>query len=211
MLIREKALRVAEAELKRGVKEDPPGSNSGPRVNLYLKSAGLGPGYPWCMAFVNWCYRQAGLDLKHPNEASVGFFEAWAKEHGYLVGRPQPGDIVCYRWDGDDWPDHVGIVKEVGPTRIRVIEGNTAVGDDTNGGRVMLRSRSLSRCLFVRIPGAVSVKPKPTASTGGVVYVDVDRPGPNDLEHQSVENPALWARLKVWAKAKKPFAVKPRG
>lgn len=52
-------------------------------------------------------------------------------------------------------------------------------------------------------------KPKPTSSTGGVVRLDVE--GPATLSGQSVENPALWARLKLWARRGKPFRVTPRG
>src|ERR1035437_5939071 len=40
-----------------GVCEDPPGSNKGPRVNEYLHSVGLGPGYSWCAGFVYWVFR----------------------------------------------------------------------------------------------------------------------------------------------------------
>lgn len=151
MTYREKALRIAEGEL--GVTEFPPGTNRGPRVNQYLAAADLGPGYPWCMAFVNWAYKQAGLDLEYPNEASVGFFLDWAKRNGYVVHAPQRGDVVCYRFDADDWPDHTGIVVDASLTRIVAIEGNTAYGDDANGGKVMHRTRQTARCAFVRIPG----------------------------------------------------------
>lgn len=151
MTYREKALLEALQEL--GVTEQPAGSNWGPRVSQYLKSAGLSFPAPWCMAFVNWSYRQAGLDLEHPNEASVGFFLDWGRRNGWVVEKPVPGDIVCYQFTSDNWPDHVGIVKDVGVGRIVAVEGNTAYGDDANGGKVMLRSRSTSRCAFVRIPG----------------------------------------------------------
>lgn len=153
------ALRHALGEV--GVKEEPPGSNSGPRVNQYLRSAGLGPGFPWCMAFVNWCYRQAGLDLEHPNEASVGFFQDWASRHGYIVSSPRVADIVCYRFDSDNWPDHVGIVTAVGPNRIKAVEGNTSLASDDNGGTVMVRDRAISRCAFVRVPGVVPKRAEP--------------------------------------------------
>lgn len=157
MTYREKALAVATGEL--GVHEDPAGSNSGPRVNVYLASAGLGPGYPWCMAFVNYCFRQAGLKIEHPNKASVGFFEDWARKNGHIVYDPAPGDVVCYRFDADNWPDHTGIVESVSGKTITVIEGNTAYGDDANGGKVMRRRRNLNRCTFARIPGDVPVSP----------------------------------------------------
>lgn len=171
MQYRLKALEIARAEL--GVHEDPAGSNSGPRVNEYLRSAGLGPGYPWCMAFVNWCYRQAGFNIEHRNEASVGFFEEFARRNGWLVSAKEaaPGDIVCYRFNRDNWPDHVGIVETIGPGRLVAIEGNTAIGDDANGGKVMRRSRAVRNCKFARIPGGPPAPRKPREAR-----YDVDGP-----------------------------------
>ena len=159
MTYREQALLYAIAEI--GVRESPSGSNSGPRVNEYLASAGLGPGYPWCMAFLHFCFRRAGLVLDHPNLASVGFFESWARSNGYLVPTPERGDLVCYRFDGDDWPDHVGIVERVEGGTIYTVEGNTALGNDANGGMVMRRSRPLHRVKFARIPGQAAPTPDP--------------------------------------------------
>jgi hypothetical protein len=150
---REAALRKAITQI--GVTENPPGSNSGTMVDKYLAQAGLNPGYPWCMAFVNWCYAQVGLDIEHPNEASVGFFESWAKQNGMLVAVPQRGDIICYRYDGDDWPDHVGIIESHSGSVLNTVEGNTGIGHDANGGKVMRRERTFHRVKFARIPGFV--------------------------------------------------------
>jgi hypothetical protein len=36
------------------------GRNDGVEVEAYLRSVGLGKGYPWCAAFTNWCLLQAG-------------------------------------------------------------------------------------------------------------------------------------------------------
>ena len=158
MFIREKALRIAIGEL--GVKEHPPGSNTGPRVREYQAATSLGgTGWPWCMAFVCWCYKQAGHVLPYPT-ASVGLFVGWATKVGEVVTRPYRGDIVCYRFDADNWPDHTGIVERVlGLPRggkawyIKTIEGNTSAGNDANGGQVQRRWRYAPRCTFVRIPG----------------------------------------------------------
>lgn len=184
---REAALKVAVSQL--GVTEDPAGSNSGPRVNEYLRSTGLGPGYPWCMAFVHWCFKKAGVDLG--GGASVGNFEAWGKQHGALVVNPQPGDIVCYRFDADNWPDHVGIVETVSTDKsIHTIEGNTAYGNDANGGKVMRRIRRINRCSFVRIPGSVP-EPRVTVVKDGRVW----------LKRQKLSNPTVWRRVKAAARS----------
>jgi hypothetical protein len=157
-----RALERARRDIKAGVKEDPPRSNWSPRIKQYLATTGLNypkpPGAPWCMAAVSWCYAMEGVDLG--GGASVGFFEAWAAKHGMLFpDRPFAGDIVCYRFDADNWPDHVGIVDRVLAVRwrgkvfagwLRVAEGNTAVGNDANGGKYMFRYRWAKRTKFVR-------------------------------------------------------------
>lgn len=149
---------LLRARSQVGVTEHPPGSNDGPRIRLYRDSVapGLPPG-PWCMYFVHWCFapfRQLG------GWGSVERFEQWAQAHGELVARPFRGDVVCYDWNGDGWADHVGIVDRVLALRwrgrvfagwVRTVEGNTAVGNDSNGGRVMLRRRWIRNAKFVRI------------------------------------------------------------
>ena len=160
--IREAALRYALTFV--GVKEQPPGSNRGPLIDKWLEGAGISvpPGAPWCMAFVHAMYKFYGVDLG--GWASVGFFQDWAKKKGALVTRPLRGDIVCYDWDSNGWPDHVGIVVRVLALRwknkvfagwVKTVEGNTAVGNDSNGGEVMIRRRWVGTCKFVRIKGMV--------------------------------------------------------
>lgn len=57
--IQASALRVARAELARGVSESPLGSNRGTRVNVYARTAGFSPGYAWCGHFASFCYTTA--------------------------------------------------------------------------------------------------------------------------------------------------------
>lgn len=156
--LRVKALEHAIAEL--GVKEHPPGSNWGPRVSQYLAAAGWSQPAPWCAAFVCWCYAKAGRRLTFPNRASVGFFLDWGRRNGREVKRPMRGDLVCYRFDSDDWPDHIGFVENVRIVKwlgdkfagyVVTIEGNTSLGNDANGGQVQRRRRWHSRCSYIRI------------------------------------------------------------
>lgn len=162
--IRQAALDKAVTQL--GVHEEPPNSNWGPMVSQYLKSAGFNSPAPWCMAFVHWCYlRGAGHDL--PGHALVQAFDDWAKGAGDIVVRPFRGDIVCYDWNNDHWDDHVGIVVRVLALRwsgrvfvgyIKTIEGNTSVGNDSDGGKVMYRYRWIRgfSAKFVRVPGTMA-------------------------------------------------------
>ena len=142
-----------------GTKENPPGSNRGRLIDQWNKAAGVPVGSPWCMSFLRAMFRKAGVQLG--GGASVGFFEEWAVQHGELiVSRPFKGDIICYRFDSDNWPDHVGIVERVLALRwqsrvftgwVQTVEGNTAWGDDADGGQVQRRRRWISRAKFVRI------------------------------------------------------------
>lgn len=157
--VRIRALDVARKFI--GVRENPAGSNWGFWVGKFLREgAGLNFAAPWCAAFVCYCYKTAGHPLTFPHRASVGYFEAWMRKQGQIVKRPYRGDIVCYNFDSDSWPDHIGIVERVLAVRwrggefagwIQVIEGNTGIGNDANGGRVMRRYRWANRCSFGRI------------------------------------------------------------
>lgn len=160
--VRFRALERAKKEV--GVKEQPPGSNWGPRVSTYIKSTGYNFPLPWCLAFVHWCYAIEGKELG--GRALVQAFDNWAGQNGYLVThpeRPLKGDIVCYDWEANNWDDHVGIVDKVLALRyskdgnfigwVRTVEGNTAFGNDSNGGQVQIRYRWIKSAKFARIPG----------------------------------------------------------
>lgn len=58
------------------MREHPPGSNRGDRIDEYIRSVGLDPavptaqgrkGYPYCASFVYWCFWQAARNLGVPN------------------------------------------------------------------------------------------------------------------------------------------------
>lgn len=152
-----------------GVKEQPAGSNHGP-YNPALKggiddwcfrATGVHGGFPWCSAFVCAMSEDCGYRIPEPRRASVGYLELWADSVGKVVRRPLRGDLVCYRFDQDAWPDHIGIVDRVLKLRwrnghfvglIRTVEGNTSRGNDANGGQVQVRWRWCDgRQRFVRL------------------------------------------------------------
>ena len=72
------------------------------------------------------------------------------KANGLLTAKPNIGDIVFYDWLGDRKMDHVGIyLQDNGDhNTFMAIEGNTAVNNDSNGGKVMIRSRLYSMATF---------------------------------------------------------------
>lgn len=99
-------VRVALAEV--GVTEVPLGSNSGPRVRQYQQATSLGgTGWPWCAAFVEWCWKRVGGIDTAVCSPSTQVFADNARRMG-LTGAIRPGAAVC--WE----PRHVEIA--VSPT-----------------------------------------------------------------------------------------------
>lgn len=165
MLAREKAVRIALAEAKRGVREV--GSNRGPRVEMYQRADGLpGEGYAWCASFVNWCFLKAGRPLDElKRSASVGFLEQYAKQQGWMAAKPARGDVFVYRAkDGDSWPDHTGFVVNVNADgSLRTVEGNTSSVSIAEGDGVYVKTRPAwfrDRCTYIRVPGTVKARPR---------------------------------------------------
>ena len=131
-------LVVARSEL--GYTESPAGSNR----TKYGKWFGL-DGQPWCMMFVQWCFRQAGAqDLLPALTASCGALMRAAQAKGcWITGGYQPGDVVIYDFPGNNVKtDHCGIVEQLAGGGIMAIEGNTGSGNDADGGQVQRRVRS---------------------------------------------------------------------
>lgn len=159
LTVQQRALKIAKGEI--GVKEQPPGSNSGKRVREYQASTSLGgTGWPWCGAYTNWCYARAGRPLKGFNQAYVPDYVATARrnEDGLRIvsaSKVKPGDLVCFDWDGGV-ADHIGIVETPPSSSSRglftAIEGNTSFSNNSNGGQVMRRERHVSQVeCFIRV------------------------------------------------------------
>lgn len=153
-----KLLKIAAAEI--GTVEHPAGTNK-VKYNHWLYGRDVydgdrpGTKYPWCGAFVSWVFYIAGYPLGRIDYLNgfAGCPYAVTNVHkwGKIVTDPQPGDVVFYDWNGDKRYDHTGIFeKDLGNGKFSAIEGNTAVGNDSNGGAVMRRDRSYNVAIFVR-------------------------------------------------------------
>ena len=131
-------LNIARNDL--GYKESPAGSNR----TKYGEWYGLN-GQPWCMMAIQFWLNQAGVPVPLKT-ASCGSFMRAAQAHGqWVTGGYQPGDIVIMDFPGNKVKtDHCGIVVTALTDGVRTIEGNTGVGNDSNGGEVMERTRPLS-------------------------------------------------------------------
>ena len=141
---RQNIIQTAKAE--ENTKENPPASNK----QKYGEWYGLN-GAKWCAIFVSWVYDKAGYPLGKIESPKgyhycQGAYNFW-KKRGELTKSPQPGDIVLYDWKGDGHCDHTGIFeswKDVSKGRFYAWEGNTEFGNDSDGGKVMRRERSVS-------------------------------------------------------------------
>jgi hypothetical protein len=143
---------LQEARRHVGTKESPAGSNRTPFGRWFGVD-----GVMWCNVFVSYCFAVGGDYTICSGFRGAGVYpkgctyvpttEAWLRATGLWVGRttPRPGDIAIFNWDGGI-PDHIGIVeRSLGGGRFVSIEGNTSVGNESNGGAVMRRTRALTQ------------------------------------------------------------------
>jgi cell wall-associated NlpC family hydrolase len=133
--LRQEILKVAGSQV--GTLES--GTNQG-GASKYQAAFGRGP-EPWCADFVSWVFSQAGQETNSPYCPT---FVQQLKRQGRWKGHqnPEAGDMVFFDWDGDQSPDHVGIVKSVnGDGTITTIEGNTHNPNNDKQEGVFERSR----------------------------------------------------------------------
>ena len=140
----EAVIAVARGEL--GYTEYPPGSNM---TKYWLDYGAAMQGQPWCVAFLWWCFEQAGERMAFfggGKTASCGTLLRWYREQGLTVPveQVQPGDIVILNFAGTKDTQHCGLVTDVsywsdGHRAVYTIEGNTTLkgeGSQDNGGCV---------------------------------------------------------------------------
>lgn len=134
-------------------------------------------GQKWCAMFVSWVFHHAGHPLGHVQTAK-GIHHCqsahnYYREKGRLTTNPQEGDIVIYDWEGNGHADHIGIFikwTNNSKTAIEAWEGNTSVGNDSDGGRVMKRIRSRNLIKSFINPGVyteAAITPEATVLKNG--------------------------------------------
>lgn len=151
MATAERVLEIAREEL--GTKESPANSNRVKYNTWYYGREVTGKAYPWCMAFVQWVFHQAGVPLPLKT-ASCGALMNAAKKSGQWVTKDyRPGDVVIYDFPGGAATDHTGIIEKVTLTGVVAIEGNTSeAGSQSNGGMVCRKTRPYSQIVGVVRP-----------------------------------------------------------
>lgn len=149
-----RAVDIAGAEADAGIREIPRNSNRGPRVEAYLQSVGLGPGYSWCAAFVYWCFAQAAGTGASPLVKTGGCIDHWIRSEkagarriraAEAVGNPgllRPGHIFIM--DHGKGLGHTGIIERISGGLLHTIEGNTDASKTREGGGVYRLTRKAS-------------------------------------------------------------------
>lgn len=165
-----KVLEIARAEI--GVKESPSGSNKVKYNTEYYGRAVSGANYAWCAVFVWWVFKEAGCPELYFGGKKSAFCPTVAdyyilKKQTVSKNKGQAGDIVLFDWNQDNSSDHVGIIESRNADGSYVcIEGNTAVGNNSNGGKVMRRVRYQSQISWICRPKYTEKSVvKPVAST----------------------------------------------
>ena len=93
----------------------------------------------WCDAFVTVVSDRAGATSLIGRECGVERHKSIFKQKNIWLGlvKPQAGDIVIWRWDGNrnGFANHIGFVESVSGNTITTIEGNTFKGGVSQVGR----------------------------------------------------------------------------
>lgn len=173
--IRDTAWKEAQAH----VREEPPFSNTGPRILTYQRSTGLGgTRWAWCAAFDTWCNEENGIYLNNDaGFASVWFLEQWARQQGFWQPerpgyQPPPGACVIFTFS------HTGIVNKKTGAALHTIEGNTSgqglTGSQSDGGGVFARIRPFHEVKgYVVLPGILAPSKKAVGQKPKKVVYDV--------------------------------------
>lgn len=145
--LREKVKQTYNKEI--GVRELT-GHNDGSRVETYLHTAGLGKGYAWCGAFVNWVFAVNGVrTVKAPAWAPAWFPN---KNLIYHQGKkirepPDSGDVFGIYFQSKKRIAHVGFIDKWGDKWVTTVEGNTNEAGSRDGDGVY-RKRRIKRQIY---------------------------------------------------------------
>ena len=139
------------------------GSNRGVRVERFLRSVGLGPGQPWCAAFVSYVLTAARVHAPLDGQGRVvrsglaaRFITARsirASEALRGVRAVPDGSVVIWRRGSGPF-GHAGFAVRWRGARGDTIEGNTSSGtsgSQANGDGVWRRTRTIQPGSYFRI------------------------------------------------------------
>lgn len=146
--------------------------NDGPEITKWLKNVGLGPGYPYCAAFMYSMYLDAKTELnsnttltlksarcssvyKHAKNNPFKYKIITPKQIFLGMEKLRAGDIPIWTRSPDnvvDFNGHTGLViEQVNNKQFKTIEANTRsdnIGDQGEGGGVFLKTRNVNSTSF---------------------------------------------------------------
>jgi hypothetical protein len=136
------------AVLEVGVREAT-GKNDGERVEEYLASTGLGKGYAWCAAFVNWTMK--GCGVKTPGSAA--WSPSWFPENRLVYSKAgvgswrnvRGGDVIGIYFPTKGRIAHVGMFLHDNGSSVTTVEGNTNQAGSREGDGVLKKIRLKSQ------------------------------------------------------------------
>jgi len=139
---------VADGIANLGVSEDPPGSNWGKWIKVYLDSVGIHSPAPWCAAFVNFRFQQAARELGEkcilPITGYCQTLYTWGEKQNRVYNLPQPG-FIFLEWKASEGRyGHTGLVRSVQGTVFTTIEGNSNTNGSNEGYEVASNTRMIS-------------------------------------------------------------------
>lgn len=151
------AIKVARTKI--GVTEDPPGSNRGTDVDMFLAIGGgldaKNGKYAWCAAYVSWAIIVAGqnLGLKPRFRRSSRALGLLEKNQDLILPAPLANCVGVM--DHDGIKGHAFFVYALdlsNPGNLYTLEGNSDAAGSRTGGSVVLRERRVEDCAgFIQI------------------------------------------------------------
>jgi len=149
----------------KSVKEMPGGSNEGPEVSKWLRTSGVTPGLPWCMAFIYGFFDElsSGIGVQNPLPRTAGVISHWDSTPIELkmnvddvrnkMDLIKPGCVfIMHRSKSAGKAlGHAGIVISTDPVKktFTAIEGNTNDMGSGEGDRVGINIRSIDDPLLI--------------------------------------------------------------
>lgn len=157
--LRTLALGAGLVEYRMRVREIRP--NWSPRIEMYLKNAGISARAPWCASFQQFITDRAAAAHRLHNplddvklEAYVPSYVEWAHKTDRIVSPEQAGvgDLVAFNFHGERF-DHIGMMygKVDAHGQFRTLEGNTNVKGAREGDAVLPKWRNHNdyTCAFI--------------------------------------------------------------
>ena len=133
------------------------GNNRGPEVETFLASVGLGPSYPWCAAFVAYCFNMSNIPhtMNAFSPTCCPKDKTYYTKQGRRISLPsqaevKPGDVFGLYYDNLGRIGHTGFVLEWkdGNDYCVTVEGNTRSSDGSRDGDGVVKMRRRKSAMY---------------------------------------------------------------